>query len=432
MTNAFDVISGVIGSILMVFYGVWWLVLPIILFLIFRNVWLIYVRTEFIRSKKWKLFEIKVPREILKTPKAMEQVFASLYASYTYNLSWLRKWIDGQVNLWFSFEIVGYHGGVYFYVYAPEERKNLIESAIYAQYPDAEIAEVEDYIDLLPTVLPNETFDLWGTELVLARENYLPIKTYLSFESMVEEQRLDPISVVAETMSKLKEGEFIWLQTLISPTGAPTGNNWKKEGEEKIAEIVGRGKVKKGGSAVNAWLKNFFWAPVEHPTWPGEKKPEAPAMKFLSPDEQDMVKEIANKISKLGYKTVIRFVYIDRRDSFTPANFSAMIGAFHQFNTQNLNAFKPNYMITLYDSLWARIFPKYKDLKTLYKKRRIFDYYKKRKFGKYNKVWEQKFPVLNIEELATIYHFPGVPVGAPRLRKLEFKKSGPPAGLPIE
>ena len=38
---------------------------------------------------------------------------------------------------------------------------------------------------------------------------------------------------------------------------------------------------------------------------------------------------------------------------------------------------------------------------------------------------------MNIEELATIYHFPGVDIKAPLLKTTESKKSEPPFKLPI-
>ena len=42
--------------------------------------------------------------------------------------------------------------------------------------------------------------------------------------------------------------------------------------------------------------------------------------------------------------------------------------------------------------------------------------------------------IMSTEELATIFHFPTKlsAVVAPSVTKVEFKKGGPPAGLPVE
>ncbi|MEK7193938.1 MAG: hypothetical protein AAB651_01105 [Patescibacteria group bacterium] len=440
----FEIYQGIIGSILELFLKVWWLVLPIVLFAIFWHYRLIYIRTRYVNAFSWRTFELKVPREILKTPKAMEQVFSAIYSIYSRKNN-LEKYWDGEVQRWISFEMVGFGGGVYFYLQVPYSSsdsisffdfRNLVESAIYSQYPDAELHEVEDYTDLMPSILPNEIYNIWGADLVLAEDNYLPIKTYSQFEEIQEEKRLDPIAAITEVMSNLKEGEIIWLQFLISPLGGDALDEYKKAGEAKISEIVGRKlTTPKGGPLTTLWdwAKNFLIAPVELPTWPGSTKGETtPTIKFLSPDEQDTVKAIANKISKLAFETVIRFIYIDRRDSFTPLNIAAVKGAFFQFNTHNLNAFKFGKAITHFDSVLARIIPRYKEIRALYKKRKIFNAYREKRFGKYNHIREEKFPILNTEELATIYHVPAIMVEAPKLRRLEAKKGEPPAGLPIE
>ncbi len=380
------------------------------------------------------MFEIKVPKEILKTPKAMEQVFSSLIATYSFGLNSVDKYIDGKVESWISLEIMGHAGGVHFYIYTPSNFRNLIESAIYAQYPDAEIHPAEDYTELFSPVLPNKVYDLWGTDFILARENYYPIKTYSFFEEEKEERRLDPIAVIAEAMSNLKEDEMIWLQVLISPTGEPSGDYWQKEGQEKIEEIAGRKVGGAKGSTLFDWARNLFWAPIEPPIWPEAEGKEAPAtLRFLHPAEQEVAKAISNKISKFGFETIIRFVYIDRRESFTRANVSAVMGAFQQFRTSNFNALKPDKRtITLKSGWLAKFISKYKQLNEFSRKRRIFEAYRTRRFGKYNKIKPEKFSVLNTEELATVYHFPAIMVEAPHLRKLEAKKAGPPGELPIE
>lgn len=434
-----DILFGIFDSVIRILSLIWWLILPLFVFFLCWNLWLIYIRTRYLKTIDWSIVELKIPKDILKTPKSMEQIFSEMAAIYSFGLKTVNVYVEGKVELWLSFEMVGHKDGVHFYVYFPSKFRNLLESAIYAQYPNAEIHEAEDYTELLPPILPDKTYDLWGTDFILTRENYYPIKTYPFFEEMQEEKRLDPMAAISEVMSNLNEDEMIWLQILISPTGnfPIIRNFWKEEGDEKIEEMAGRRISKaKGGisAALSDWARNILWAPVENPVWPEAGKIDtSEVLRFLHPGEQEVVKAISNKISKFGFETIIRFIYIDRRDSFTQANVSAVMGAFQQFRTQNLNSLKPDRKIMTLRTGWLpTIFSKYKQLVEFSRKRRLFEKYRTRKFGKYNKVRQEKFSILNTEELATIYHFPAIMVEAPRLRKLEAKKGGPPEGLPTE
>ncbi len=411
--------------------------MPLIAFFVAWKLYMMYIRFRYIQSIEWSMVELKIPENILKTPKSMEQIFAGMAAIYSFGFKDVEIYWDGKVEPWISWEMAGYSGGVHFYIYFPTKYRNLLESAIYAQYPNAEIHPTEDYTELLGSVLPNKVYDLWGTGYSLSKENYYPIKTYPEFEEAKEERRVDPIAAITEVMSNLKEGEMVWLQIMISPSDEPSGNFWQKEGLEKIEEIAGRSSNKKGGSfgsTILDWGRNVFWAPSELPTWPGDtKETTQPNLRFLHPAEQDIVKAISNKISKFGFETIVRFIYIDRIDSFTMANVSAVMGAFQQFRAQNLNSFRPDKKTITQKTSWlGKFFPRYKRMFEFSRKRKLFDGYVSRRFGRYNKVRPEKYPILNTEELATIYHFPTMTVEAPRLRKLEAKKGGPPAGLPIE
>lgn len=435
-----DILIGILESIYGVATLTWWIFLPIILFFPLRKIYLIYIQDRYIKKMSWILLEIKVPKEILKTPKAMEQVFAAMYADYSHSISFLQLYFDGLVDSWYSFEIVGHAGGVHFYVYTQTKRRNVIESSIYSQYPDAEIHEVPDYVTTFGSVLPNEVYDIWGTDLGLRRESAYPIRTYPYFEAMVEEQRLDPISAITEVMSGLKDDEAIWLQFVISPSDEDVGNEWKKEGEEIIDKITGRQAAEAGkgiGAILADWFSNLFMAPVEHPIWPdANEKASVGVIKFLNPSEQEIVKNIDAKISKLGFETNIRFIYIDKRDSFTSANATAVMGTIRQFNTQSGNYFKPGKLLTIPKGWRPRFIPFYEKLNMLYVKRKLFGAYRdrqvgSRRVGKYRPSGG-KIHTFNTEELATLYHFPITAVGAPKLRRLEAQKGAPPAGLPIE
>ena len=97
---------------------------------------------------------------------------------------------------------------------------------------------------------------------------------------------------------------------------------------------------------------------------------------------------------------------------------AAITGAFKQFNTINMNAFKGDGKQGTSGN-------------QPFKKRR--EYLKKVKFVErlVNREWGKKDYILNTEELATIYHYPILVVEAPTMRRVEAKKAEPPVSLPV-
>lgn len=408
-------------SVIQVLGVSWWIVIPLILFFVFWEIWLFYIRRRYVNNLDWRLLEIRVPRGIEKTPKAMEQVFAAMYGAYSYGFNLKQKYWEGAVESWFSFELVGYAGGIYFYIRTPQGNRNLVESAIYSQYPDAEIREVEDYLGLIGSTVPNKAYDIWGTDLILAREDCYPIRTYSAFEEKTDEARLDPVAIITEVMSKLKEGERILIQTLIRPAGS----DWVKKGEELRDKLIDRKKAQPKGifSGAGEFGGNLLRGAFEPPVWTGaqeEKKDQFSKLLAISPGEKDIVEGIEKKISKLGFDTIVRFIFIDDREKFSQLFITAVMGAFHQFNTQNLNAFKPNK-----PTLTVVRKGLFKKRRVHLRKRRLYDNYILRHV-------KPKTSILNIEELATIFHFPSIAVEAPLLRHVPAKKGEPPPGLPVE
>jgi len=122
----------------------WWLIIPFVLGKVFFDL----RRAQQKKNKEqkeevqdWVVLEIKVNKEILQTPKAMEQVLAGFHS--------IKK---GSISL----EVVGVRGVVHFIVRAPREYKTLVESQFYAQYPELEIKEIDDYFSVLPSHLPDK------------------------------------------------------------------------------------------------------------------------------------------------------------------------------------------------------------------------------------------------------------------------------------
>jgi len=411
----------------------WWVIAPVALFFIFKAIWLKYVRTKFVDSLKWVLLEIKIPQDIKKTPKAMEQVFAALHGLKHGN-NFVEKWFKGKFQEWFSLEIISQGGQIHFFIRILEKFKNLAEAQFYAQYPDAEISQVEDYTTTLPSNIPSKDYDIWGTELILTQKDAYPIKTYpYFFEEHEEEERIDPLASLSEVLSSLTPEENIWIQIL----ARPASDDWKKEGEKLVEKLIGK-KVtvtKKGIilEEAHSWfevtkeaLHELFFGPLSGKE--AFKKPEEKSLEslmlHLSPGQREVVLAIEKNIAKLGFETLIRFIYWAKSDIFSKANIAAIIGSFKQFNTLNLNGFKPNKKINPSIDYWL------KKRRELYRKVNVLNNYKKRYFP-YGNFSKRGF-VFNIEELATIYHFPGKFVKAPTISRVEAKKSGPPGRLPIE
>ena len=90
------------------------------------------------------------------------------------------KYWKGKEEWWMSFELVGRAGESHFYLRLPKDFQHMMESAIYGQYPEAEITEVDDYLEHFPEVLPNKEIDLSGFEEMLT-ESELSSHPDLSF-----------------------------------------------------------------------------------------------------------------------------------------------------------------------------------------------------------------------------------------------------------
>ena len=421
----FSQLSIFLNSVGIVWGAIWWAVLPVVASIIFWEFWMLYINLKWLKSIKWKILEIKIPKNVLKTPKAMEQVFAAAHAIHLTH-TFLEKYWKGMKDYFMSFEIVGRAGESHFYLRLPSQYQNLMESAVYAQYPEAEIVEAENYVAQMPKIIPNNDIDLYGGEWILAAPNCYPIRTYPLFEEAVEEQRIDTTALIIEAMSKLKGNEQIWIQFVIRPVGI----EWKKEGEEVINKLLGIETEKKKGwladfQGLGFTLRELFLAPFMHPSQEVKKREEKAAnLKLLlaNPSTKDMVDGIRGKISKTSFETTVRFICIDRRETFKKDNVSAVVGFLKQFGTQTLNAFKPD------KKTWPGTITKglFKNRRITWRKRMIYERYCDMMF-----THSKKQSILNVEELATVYHFPIAAVGTTELEKIPSRKGGPPASLPM-
>ncbi len=232
-----------------VFFSVWWLWLPVLLVVLFFDLWIRYLKNLAIKKINWMMLEIKVPRDVQRTPKSMEQIFTGLHGALT-KVKFLDKYWAGKVQEWFSFEMAGIDGTVYFFIRTPEKFRNLVEAQVHSQYPDAEILEVLDYAGPLANKVPSKAYEIAGTELIFDKADYYPIRTYPIFEEKEEERRVDTMAAFLEILSKLRPGENIFIQYILAPK---TDKKWLEEGKEKIDKMMGKKIEKKKGFFAEIW-----------------------------------------------------------------------------------------------------------------------------------------------------------------------------------
>lgn len=154
-------------------------------------------------------------------------------------------------------------------------------------------------------------------------------------------------------------------------------------------------------------------------------KKEAPKEKqirmILSPTEKEITEGIAMKISKIAFEATVRFVYVNRRGAPDAGFMNTVHGFIRQFNTQDMNSLKPNGETTT-ASYAVRGF--FKKTRLRWRKRLMYESYQ-------HILPSHHKSILNIEELATILHFPITAVSTTELEKIASRKGSPPSGLPM-
>lgn len=88
--------------------------------------WVHYIQQDFISGIDFVLLEIVPPREVLRSPKAMELFFTNALFHWS-NKGGKEEYWQGAVWFWHSLEIASIEGQVHFYVRSPSRLKELIE-----------------------------------------------------------------------------------------------------------------------------------------------------------------------------------------------------------------------------------------------------------------------------------------------------------------
>ena len=329
------------------------------------------------------LLMLEIPKDNDKKELAAEQLFASLHGILR-DKSELKN--SGGIQEHLSFEIASTGNQIRFFVWVPKILQSFVEGQIYSQYPSVQIYRMkEDYVD------HRDNYPVaYTSEVTLIENEALPIKTFESFE-------VDPLAGITGTLAKLNPngGEELWIQILTRPVA----DDWHMKSDRWIKS------VKDGKGGFDFFHIDWRWfLEVLAALWrPPEGGTEQPVKVELSERDKTRVAKAEEKATKLGYQVKIRLAYVGSNEMNAKLNMQALVGTFKQFNSTNLNGFK----------MTGATFD-----------RNALDAYKTRQFT------DEGF-ILNISELASVYHLPHTNVETPNIVWASSKTAEPPAKLPM-
>jgi len=379
-----------------IFITVGFLFFVFIICYIIRSIFLANkLKYELERVKNLRIFEISIPQEKSQAEAShakdfqdkiavAEQFFSSLGSLYENKFE--KKIYNLQTQI--SLEIVALEGKMGFFCVCPQEIESVIERQINSYWPTSKIVKAK-----IPNIFKSRKGAMASSELKLLKKFVLPIKTYRYLES-------DPLNALTNALSKLGPDSGASIQLIM----APTTDDWQKS-SFMMAKKIQEGKsfysdkwYLKMTNFIFEALSGVFHGQKESPSGAGDLKKQ----NLLTPIQEQTLKALQEKSAKTGLTTAIRIVTTAPTSAEAVMNLKNITTSFGQFGTPDSNGFKV----------------KSGDERT------IRDYILRR-------ITKNKF-ILNTEELASVFHFPGVFTQTPNISWLLAKEMAPPASLPTE
>ena len=298
-------------------------------------------------------------------------------------------WLRGR-NDHLAFEIAVKNNKISFYVAVPDKIKGFLEQQIHAQYPHAEITEESDYNLFEPTC------SIVGAYLWLKHRSAFPLRTFKKMDT-------DPLLALLNPLSKIGQHEGALIQYVVRPAK----NKWRSQGVRMIRDIREGQKfeyvARRGGlvRSLYRWKKAL------------SKKKDDPAKMNstsepyrLTQMEEEMVKNMEEKISYGGLEITIRLISSALTKEKAQLNLENIINSFSEFNIyrygNSLGAAIPRRQGTLIQE------------------------------SIYRSVRQGYYMVLNVEELASMWHMPLPTTETPHINWLGARKAAPPPNMPTE
>jgi len=402
-------------DILDVFITTWPIWLPVVMVSGLMTTWLTYKRRQWLFTQGSILLEIRIPREVERSPAAMELLLYGIWEDVPGSIT--DVFLKGRVRDQFSLEIASIGGEVKFYIWAFPKWKNIIESRIYAQYPGAEVYEVKDYS--LNVHFDPEKMKISGITTGLVKADAYPIRTYIDYEldknNKESEEIIDPLVPLLDFMGTLRKNEQAWVQILIQAH--------RKEGFSRDAKFIPKPDRMTG-------IKDEIKKIINEDAFIKAKEGSPQSLQNLTSTQTQTIDAIQRNAGKHAYDTMMRVLYTAPIDEFDGMKCPAgIVGSMRQFGSVNLNGIKPLEFIPGITFPWDNFF----DENTgKHRQRTHLDAYKRRSFFNvpYKHLMGKPF-ILSVEELATLYHFPGREASTPAIVRVPSKKAEAPSNLPV-
>ncbi len=288
-----------------------------------------------------------------------------------------------------ALEIATQVGGkdICFYVAVPTKIKKAFEKYVQGVYERAVVEEIpKDYTIFEPG---GKTA---GCYQKTTEAPILPIGTYKKLDK-------DPLSSITNSLSKIDANEGAAIQVIIRRSGRA----WRKIGKETLR------RMKKGMSFQKASLeKNFFVEVIEEIVKifiaPKRENYEQKEPKQI---DEKLVQEVERKIEKPIFDANIRILTSAKTQERADQILEHIDSSFGQFSLFSSNGLEK---------------AKLKDKKL---EKLIYDF-SFRNFDNSQKI------NLNVEELASVYHFPTFYLETPYIKSAKTGSAEPPMNLPEE
>lgn len=362
-----------------------------------------YINQKYLNktSQEYIMLEIKLPREIFKSPYATEVAISSLLQSGGMS-TWYARSFQGNLPMYSSLEIASIEGVVHFYIRTQGKFRSLVESNFYAQYPGIEIVEADDYTNLVRYHHLSKDVECWGETYGLQKSwtpineetgeaykdkkgddykmkaDFLPIKTYVDYgldKDPKEEFKIDPITTLLEMMGSMGKGEYLWYQIILQDESVYDGKKmpkaylnekshehlslsdmakaYKKGLKTSMYSIKGEPILGEDGEAKTKQAgKDAEGNPIYKELVYKETKAVSKKEMDLSAEDKDLIEAVNKKLSKPLANVIIRMLYVvdTKKGKFNAGNIQNILSVHKP--TIGINSVGFKKVTTPYDFNW--------------------------------------------------------------------------------